>query len=204
MAKKLQENSLANIKRWLDLPLYLQYIEDEETLDAIIIMTGLSEAELKNSNSFKTDNLSTLDPKTTFQIDWSHDDVIFVQGPTGKLIRKEVTIHHYSVPISWSTQLIRALLNIKNPELAKYGYKLYNISSEIGDFYVPFTKHYSLYINYDAYMKDDYKKVNEGIIKGIENTTEYTKVLNNSTKAAVIKKLYNSDLYKNVLKLKRT
>jgi hypothetical protein len=195
-----QKNSLARIKLWLDIPFYLQYVTEEE-LDTLILQCGLQESDVKDSLSQQTTNLDSINPSIMSEIDWHHTDTKFERGNNGKYITKEVTTYHYSVPTERNSNLIRAIINKKNPELAKYGYTIYTIYSDIGDFYVRFDSNYSLYINFHAYMTGDTDKVLAGIYNGLANIKECSKHITTKMHMSVLKKLKSSEVYKNILKL---
>lgn len=199
---KFQKSSLARIKMWLDIPFYMQYLESEEDLDGLILGCGLQEDDLiKDSLSNKTTDIGSINPAMMSEIDWSHKDTIYERDGRGNHIAKEVTTYHYSVPKKRCASLIRAILNRYNPDLAVYGYTMYTMYDDIGDFYVRFDNNYTLYVNFHAYMTEDYDTVRAGIYTGLDNISSQTKKLTSKNHNYVLNKLKKSDVYKKILKL---
>lgn len=199
--RKFQKSSLERIKLWLDIPFYMQYLESEEELDELILGCGLQEDDVKDSIGNSTTDLGSIHPGKIIEIDWHHTSIKYERDTGGNTTAKNVTEYHYSTPLKRCVSLIRAMINKRNPELARYGYTIYTTYDNIGDFYVRLDNNYSLYINFHAYMSGDLDTVRAGIYTGIDNITSCTKKLTKKKEAAALKKLKASVVYKKVLKL---
>lgn len=196
------KNSLARIKLWLDLPYYIKLVRTEKRLDEFILASGICESDVV-SDFNKTTDLGQLFKGNKYT-EVSYTSIEKRQERTKQGYKTvEIATYSYKEGVMCSAQLNRAILNKKNKELPIYGYDLYVTAGSVDSFYVKYNEDFSLYIDYEAYLKNDFKKVNESILRGLQNTADCNKKLSalESSVNEVFDEIKESDLYINILKL---
>jgi hypothetical protein len=174
----------------------------KKKLDKIILKSGIQENDLITSFNETSDPTQLSSNHYYTEVSYTKIKTKYIQI-NGKLQPKETTVYVYDKGKKYSSILTRAIINTLNPELAAYGYVLYEEQRPGKDLYVPYDDMFSLYIPMTPYMNNEKEVVDKAIRKGLENVSSCTKSLQFPPED--IDKLFNeiieSDLYKNILKL---